>query len=164
MPNLIVIMGVSGCGKSTISMRFGEHTGWPVLEGDDFHPQANVDKMASGQPLTDQDRAQWLDALNIAIQGADPDIPVILACSALTPYVRKRLETGSGRTIDWVWLDAPHHFIQARMDARKDHFMPPALLQSQFDTLSAPENSQQINATHPIETIVKKLQTLYKIT
>lgn len=161
MQNLIVIMGVSGCGKSTISEKFGKVRDWPVLEGDDFHPQANVDKMAGGAPLNDEDRAGWLDALNQAIQTIPTHTPVILACSALTPYVRDRLETGSGRAVKWVWLDAPQGLIHARMNARKNHFMPPALLQSQFETLQAPQNCARIDASQSIEIIVAQLVSLF---
>ncbi|PHR91795.1 MAG: gluconate kinase [Robiginitomaculum sp.] len=161
MQNLMIIMGVSGCGKSTISQAFGTQTGWPVLEGDAYHPQSNVEKMAGGAPLTDQDRAAWLDALNQAISTLPQNAPVILACSALTPYVRDRLQSGTERTCHWIWLDAPQNLIQTRIDARKDHFMPPALLQSQFNALTAPADALRIDAAQSPQAIITDLLSAF---
>jgi len=135
-PPAIVVMGVSGSGKTSIGEGLAAHLGMPLLEGDQFHPKANIDKMSSGTPLTDDDRWPWLDAIATAMRDA-PD-GVIVTCSALRRVYRDRLRERAGRQVLFVFLDGSKETIAARLANRKGHFMPPSLLASQFATLEPP--------------------------
>jgi carbohydrate kinase (thermoresistant glucokinase family) len=134
-PAAIIVMGVSGSGKSTIGALLAEALGWPFADADGFHPAANVAKMAAGQPLTDADRWPWLDAIAAHI-GASRTAgqPVVVACSALRCAYRERLRAGHGDLIFLHLAGAPE-VIAARQAARQGHFMPPSLMASQFATL-----------------------------
>ena len=130
----IVVMGVSGSGKTTIAERLAGRLGWRLLEGDRFHPPANVAKMAAGTPLTDDDRWPWLRAIADTMgQGGD----AVVACSALKRAYRDVLRAGQA-DVRFVHLRGGRSVIAARMAARHDHFMPPALLDSQLATLEEP--------------------------
>ena len=133
----IVMMGVCGAGKTLVGRRLAERLGRRFVEGDDFHPGANVRKMASGVPLTDADRWPWLDALGSTIARADGR-GIVASCSALRRRYRERLRSHSPRPILFVLLDVPEPELARRMRERKDHFMPPALLESQLATLEEP--------------------------
>ena len=133
----VLVMGVSGCGKTTVAAGVAERLGWTLLEGDAFHPPANVAKMAAGTPLTDDDRWPWLRA--IAAEAARHD-NAVLACSALKRAYREILTPDV-----LVYLAGSKALIGERLGARKDHFMPPALLDSQFATLEPPGADE-----HPI--------------
>lgn len=163
MRQLIVIMGVSGCGKTTVGQLLSRALTASFLEGDDFHPEANITKMTAGKPLTDNDRALWLDNILQAVN-ASASPTLTLACSALTPYVQSRLTGGTNRTISWVWLSAPYETIAARLKARDNHFMPVNLLKSQFAALSPPEDAIEIgisgSADAAVDIIIKKLSAL----
>ena len=137
-PAAIIVMGVSGSGKSTIGALLAEALGWPFADADGFHPAANVAKMAAGQPLTDEDRWPWLDAIAAHI-GASRTAgqPVVVACSALRRAYRERLRAGHGDLIFLHLAGAPE-VIAARQAARQGHFMPPSLMASQFATLEDP--------------------------
>ena len=131
----LVVMGVAGCGKSTVAKALQERLGWIVAEGDDYHPASNIAKMSSGIPLTDEDRWPWLDT--IAAWTAEQDragLPTIVTCSALRRVYRDRLRAAPGRTV-FVHLTGTPELLTARMSARTDHFMPPTLLPSQLATL-----------------------------
>jgi len=156
MAKLIVIMGVSGCGKSTIGQKLSKALETDFLEGDDFHPASNVEKMSQGIPLTDEDRSLWLDHILGAVT-ASPAPVVTLACSALTPYVQDRLISGTERKISWVWLFAPIDTIAARLAQRENHFMPAALLQSQFDALYPPAGAIKIDVSASTESVVETI-------
>ncbi|RDD46369.1 putative gluconokinase [Trichoplax sp. H2] len=133
-------MGVSGCGKTTIGKALAKKIGCLFADGDDFHPPANVNKMKSGIPLTDQDRTPWLQTLNRLIQEwSQQQLSAVLACSALKKSYRMILlgNIGCGK-IRVIYLKGSFQLIKDRMVQRKDHFMPIALLQSQFDTLQEP--------------------------
>jgi gluconokinase len=132
----IVVMGVSGSGKTSIGEGLAAHLGMPLLEGDQFHPRANIDKMSSGTPLTDDDRWPWLDAIAAAMRDAPGG--VIVTCSSLRRVYRDRLRERAGRPVLFVFLDGSQETIAARLAERKGHFMPPSLLQSQFATLEPP--------------------------
>ena len=154
---LIVIMGPSGCGKSTVSAALAEAIGAPMLEGDEFHSQANRAKMAAGIALTDCDRADWIDRIWKAL--SDELAPrVVLACSALTPYVQSRLWEACDRDVQFVLLEAPREVLLQRMEQRTDHFMPVSLLDSQLDALTAPEDAIRIDAREPVEAIVSAIR------
>lgn len=131
----IVVMGVAGSGKSSVAVELQRRLGWPLAEGDDFHPEANIEKMSSGIPLTDEDRWPWLDL--IADWTAEQDAAsnsTIVTCSALRRVYRDRLRAAPGRTI-FVHLVGTEELLAERMNARAGHFMPPALLPSQLATL-----------------------------
>lgn len=134
IPVHLVVMGVSGTGKSTIATALRERLGWAMAEGDDFHPQANVDKMASGRPLMDADRWPWLQALAEWTAGHDAQgKPTIITCSALRRSYRELLLEGGPGTY-FVHLVGDKGLLLERMSER-EHFMPPSLLESQLDTL-----------------------------
>ena len=130
---VLVVMGVTGTGKSTVAGLLAGALGWDLAEGDDLHPAANVAKMHAGTPLTDEDRWPWLDRVAdwISVHTAS-GTPGIITCSALKRSYRDRLR---GPGVVFVHLDAPREVIAARLNARLDHFMPPALLDSQLATL-----------------------------
>jgi carbohydrate kinase (thermoresistant glucokinase family) len=137
-PAAIIVMGVSGSGKSTIGALLAEALGWPFADADGFHPPENVAKMAAGQPLTDEDRWPWLDAIAAHI-GASRRArqPVVVACSALRRAYRERLRAGHGDLIFLHLAGAPE-VIATRQAARQGHFMPPSLMASQYATLEDP--------------------------
>ena len=134
----IVLMGVSGCGKSTVGKLLSARTGAPFFDGDDFHPEQNVRKMASGTPLNDEDRRGWLETLRDLIN--DHDQPIIIACSALKQSYRDILSSGHIKP-RFVYLQGSKELLRERAHARagqEDHFMPVSLLESQLDTLEQP--------------------------
>ena len=131
---IVVLMGVSGAGKTTIGERLAQRLGWPLIEGDDYHPAANVAKMGAGIPLEDDDRWPWLDALNRRIRGEGN---AVVTCSALKESYRQRLLAGIAEA-RIVYLHAPKAVIAARVAARKHRYMPASLLDSQFATLEPP--------------------------
>lgn len=131
----LVIMGVAGCGKTTAAISLGTLTGWPVAEADDFHPQANIDKMSAGIPLTDEDRWPWLESLRDWMgQQAERGSSSIVTCSALKRSYRDLLSKAPGRVL-FIHLVAEQDALRTRMEQREGHFMPPELLPSQFATL-----------------------------
>jgi carbohydrate kinase (thermoresistant glucokinase family) len=137
-PAAIIVMGVSGSGKSTIGALLAEALGWPFADADGFHPAANVAKMAAGTPLTDADRWPWLDAIAAHIGAArGTGQPVVVACSALRRAYRERLRAGHSDLIFLHLAGAPA-VIAERQAARQGHFMPPSLMASQFATLEDP--------------------------
>ncbi len=139
---IVVVMGVSGSGKTTIAERLAEAQGWTLLEGDSFHPPANVAKMASGTPLTDEDRWPWLRAIAAAIDGYRArGESAVVACSALRRAYRDIL-IGEQKDVRLVYLKGSQSLIGDRLRARKGHFMPPALLESQFRTLEEPRSDE----------------------
>jgi len=136
---LVVVMGVSSSGKSTVGKQVAERLGAPFLEGDDYHPPANIKKMSAGIPLTDADRWPWLDAMGKALHDtAEKAGLAVGACSALRRAYRDRLVKAAGEPIVFVYLDGSYAEIDKRMKARKNHFMPESLLKSQFATLEPP--------------------------
>lgn len=138
MPNaVIIVMGVSGSGKSTIGKLLSAETGYPYFDGDDYHPQENVDKMASGSPLTDRDRLGWLKSLNRLAAEHAGNKGAVIACSALKESYRRILSDKIPR-ICWVYLSGTFETIMERVENRDHEFMPPDLLRSQFDTLEEP--------------------------
>jgi gluconokinase len=142
MPSpVIFIMGVSGSGKTTIGKKLSSSTGIPFFDADDFHPAANKEKMKAGQPLTDDDRQGWLLQLNSLAKKEEIKQGAIIACSALKQQYRKLLTDGILSKVYWVFLQGSFQLISERMKARQEHFMPPELLQSQFDILETPSGA-----------------------
>lgn len=134
-------MGVSGCGKTTVAKLFAQKSGAVFYEGDDFHPPENVAKMRAGIPLTDADRAGWLTALRkIISQSLSAGTFTALTCSALKAKYREQLQAGNPR-VQFVHLAGSREVIEARLKKRGGHFMPPALLDSQFAILEPPANA-----------------------
>ena len=154
---LTVLMGVSGCGKSSAAEALSAATGSPVLEGDDFHSEANVAKMSGRTPLTDADRADWVAAMSKAVaRSAAPQI--ILACSALTPFVQAGLSSKCGREIIWVYLEGSRELIHARLQARENHFMDATLLDSQFAALTVPSEAIHVSIDQSLTDLVNDIR------
>ncbi|HEX4456447.1 MAG TPA: gluconokinase [Polyangia bacterium] len=154
---VVIVMGPSGAGKSTIGLALADALGWEFLEGDDFHPQSNVDKMHRGEPLDDRDRAPWLARLATEIRArlaASTD--TVLACSALKRAYRAQLVVDA--RVRLVNLRASPELLAARLAARHDHFMPPSLLASQLQTLEPPTDAIDIDASQPLDAIVEELR------
>ena len=142
-PSAILLMGVAGCGKSTIGAALSERLGWPFRDADSFHPAANVAKMSAGTPLTDEDRWPWLAAIGAWLdERRATGKPGIVSCSALKRIYRARL-LDTRPDVRLVYLSGDQALIGARMRARKDHFMPPSLLTSQFATLEEPSPDER---------------------
>ena len=138
LPRALIVMGVSGSGKSTIAAALADQLGWRFADGDQFHPPANVAKMSAGRPLDDADRWPWLQAIADEIDRvANSGGHVVIACSALKRAYRDLLVHGRD-DVKLVHLDGSEALIAARMQQRRDHFMPPGLLKSQFATLEPP--------------------------
>ena len=141
-PTVLVVMGVSGTGKSTVAGLLAERLGWPMEEGDDLHPPANVEKMEHGVPLTDEDRWPWLDRVREWIDGqVARGEDGIITCSALRHAYRDRLRRPE---VVFVHLDGTQEVVAARLATRSGHFMPPSLLQSQLDTLEPPGPDERV--------------------
>ncbi|MEM6613893.1 MAG: gluconokinase [Cyanobacteria bacterium P01_C01_bin.72] len=152
-----VIMGVSGSGKSTVGQLMGDRTGWNFYDADDFHPQANLDKMNRGIALSDRDRLPWLKKLQKLISSTlDTDQSGILACSALKSEYRQILQQENEQVV-FVYLQGDYDCIQKRIKQRQGHFMNPDLLKSQFNTLEEPRNAIIIDVTLPLEQIVNQI-------
>ena len=145
-------MGVAGCGKSTFAKRAATYFSLPFFEGDDFHPRENIKKMQSGKPLDDVDREAWIDALADAIS-RERAADAIVACSALNGNVRARLQNGSGGEICYVWLTASFETIERRLKQRKNHFMSAAMLRSQMDALTPPDDAIVISVEASMDDI-----------
>ena len=158
MSTHVVVMGVAGCGKSTVSEAIRDNLDFVMAEGDDFHPQANIDKMSAGIPLTDEDRWPWLRVINtwmVAREALDQN--TVVSSSALKHVYRDLLRENVD--VFFVHLVGSQELILERMKERKDHFMPPSLLASQFDTLEnlgEDENGVVISVEDPIEVVVEK--------
>jgi gluconokinase len=143
---IILIMGVSGSGKTTIGQRLADMLRWEFLDADSFHPPSNRQKMSAGTPLSEQDRRPWLDALREAIdRWISEDRNVVLACSALSASARRILIPES-HSVKLVYLKGPFDLIQDRLARRPHHYMPQELLASQFDTLEEPAEALTIDA------------------
>ena len=142
-PTIILLMGVAGSGKSTIGEMLAAELNWPFRDADSFHPEANIAKMSRGQALTDADRGPWLDAIATWIDDCrEANRDAIVSCSALKRAYRHRLLSGRD-FVKLVFLKGDRALIAARMAARTDHFMPTALLDSQFETLEEPDGAEQ---------------------
>ncbi|MEH6436863.1 gluconokinase [Massilia sp. DD77] len=155
-----VIMGVSGCGKSTIGNALAHTCGVPFLEGDAFHPEANVAKMSAGVPLDDADRAGWLQALAAEIRRArQQGKGLVLSCSALKRRYRDLLREADP-ALQFVHLSGPRELIAARMQQRADHYMPPSLLESQLgilEPLQDDEAGMVLDITLAPSTLVERI-------
>jgi gluconokinase len=133
MTGRYIVMGVSGCGKSRIGAAFAAAIGARFIDGDSLHPKTNIDKMSRGEPLTDADRAPWLDCVG---QALGPQ--TVIACSALKRSYRNRIRQEAGAPVVFLFLQGPRDVLLERVSNRPDHFMPASLLDSQFAALEPP--------------------------
>jgi gluconokinase len=162
MKCVVVVTGPSGAGKSTIGKQLADALGWTFIEGDDLHPAANVDKMRSGIPLSDKDRAPWLDALHERIsQQLAAGEPAVIACSALKRAYRQQLRVDP-QSVHFVHLAADYRLLRERIRKRKGHFMKAGMLKSQLATLEPPERALTIDASRPVAEIVSELREQFQ--
>ena len=155
---IVIVMGVSGSGKTTIGQLLAKDLDWPFYEGDAFHPRVNVEKMTQGVPLTDEDRTAWLTRLQDLIhQLLDRFESAVLACSALKQQYRDRLK-GNCQEVAFVYLRASYDIAQERLLLRKGHFLKADLLASQFDTLEEPEGVLTVNSDRSPSAIVHEIK------
>jgi gluconokinase len=152
-----ILMGVSGSGKSTIGACVAQSLGLPFIEGDDYHPPANVAKMASGSPLDDVDRLAWIDALMKSIN-ACPEQNAIVACSALTRVIRTRIRTRSTRPVVFLYLSAAPTEIENRLHRRGQHFMKAGMLPSQLATLQPSAEAISIDTSTSLPEVCAAVQ------
>ncbi len=155
---IVVLMGVTGSGKTTVGKVLAKELGWKFLDADDYHPPANIEKMRQGVPLTDEDRKPWLQTLARLIQDArDRGENIVLGCSALKhvyqEYLRHDLDV-----VHYVCLCGPEEVIQKRLDARKGHFMNPDLLDSQLEILEPPEDAIRVDVSGTPEEIAGEIR------
>lgn len=154
MPQAIVLMGVSGSGKTSVGLRLSEILGWRFFDGDDLHPRENIVKMTSGIPLNDDDRSAWLESLHDLIEGQlNEGYSILVACSALKRKYRDQLRKGNPG-LTFVYLKGDYELIFSRMEGRKTHYMDSRMLQSQFDDLEEPKQAIVINIDQNVESIV----------
>ncbi|WNZ62907.1 gluconokinase [Myxococcus sp. MxC21-1] len=156
---VVIIMGVSGAGKTTVGRTLAAELGWRFIDADDLHPRSNVVKMAAGAPLTDEDRAPWLRKLRDEVaralaQGED----VVMAFSGLKQAYRTLLEELDPAHVKWVFLHAPHEVLARRMSQRQGHFMPASLLESQMAAMELPSRALSVDVTPPPADIVKHIR------
>jgi len=154
----VVLMGVSGCGKTTVGVALAHTLGWRFVDGDGFHPPANVARMRAGQALGDTDREPWLDRLNAVLRhGVAKGEPAVLACSALKRTYRERLAQRVPGVL-FVHLTGSFELISSRLAARRHEYMPPTLLRSQFDTLEAPAEALTVDVSAPVDEVVERIR------
>jgi gluconokinase len=156
-PVFIILMGVSGCGKTTVGKELARRLGWDYFDADDFHSPANIAKMAAGIPLTDADRAPWLASLHELISTSlSARHPGVLACSALKERYRQQLLEQNAR-VQIVYLKGSYALIKSRVLARSEHYMKLGLLRSQFDSLEEPKNALVVDISLSVYEIVSEI-------
>lgn len=160
---IILVMGVSGSGKTTVGQLLAKSLGWEFCDADALHPVANIKKMSCGIPLDDVDRKPWLGRLQQAIaQWLQEDKNMVLACSALKVAYRQILLQDK-ECIRLIYLKGDFKIIQERLKKRPDHYMSPELLQSQLDTLEEPSEAIYIDVSQPPEVVVREIKTKLRI-
>jgi gluconokinase len=160
---IIILMGVAGSGKTTVGQLLASDLGWRFYEGDDFHPQANIDKMQRGIPLTDTDRWPWLQALRHVLDGClAQGTSAVMACSALKQTYRDYLMHGCDE-IKLVYLQGSYDLLSQRLAQRQGHFMPKALLASQFATLEEPQQGLLVDVANTPEALVAVIRQALRV-
>lgn len=157
MNRAIMIMGVSGAGKSTVGVRLAGALDGVFVEGDDYHPPENIAQMKAGQPLTESLRLPWLDLLSAAVQVARLRHDTVFTCSALKESHRARLRAAIP-ALQVVYLHGAQAIIRQRLEHREDHFMPASQLEAQFSTLEPPTDCLSIGIDQPVESLVQRLK------
>ena len=153
---IIIVMGVSGCGKTTIAKKLAEKLNWEFFEGDQYHPPENIARMSHGVPLTDQDRAIWLTTLaNLISDQLQSNQQAVLACSALKQ--KYRLQLAVDQRVRFVYLKVDQNSLLQRLQQRGDHFMKPDMLVSQLLALEEPADAITLDANEEPEKIVEKV-------
>ena len=152
---VVIIMGVTGSGKSTVARALADHVGWRFCDADDLHSAENVERMRHGVPLDDERRDPWLRAVRRAIDEAVArHQSIVVACSALKERYREILSNGVDG-LRFVHLTAPEEVLRRRLQQRPDHFAGVSLLASQFNTLEPPERALTLDATQPVDRLVE---------
>jgi gluconokinase len=162
-PLRLVLMGVAGSGKSSVGEALASQIGAIYFDGDDLHPQANIDKMSRGEPLNDDDRWPWLTLVGEALEKAEGTL--IIGCSALKRVYRDHIREKANGTVIFVHLAGSREVISARMGARTGHFMPTTLLDSQFATLQPPADDEQavtVDIDQSLDGVVQSIITALK--
>lgn len=150
---VVILMGVSGAGKTAVGKRLAARLGWPFRDGDDLHPVANVRKMSAGVPLTDADRRPWLETIHDLILSIEADgRSAVIACSALKEAYRRLLLDGTRET-RLVYLRGDPELIESRLRQRRDHFFDADLLQSQFDALEEPRDAIVVDVDAGLDSV-----------
>lgn len=161
MNTVFYVMGVSGSGKSTVGKLLAESLEIPFFDGDDFHPKENIEKMSNGIPLNDEDRQGWLLTLNDLAKNELSQNSCVIVCSALKEKYRELLSTSIEAHVKWIHLVGTYNQILDRMNNRENHFMSSSMLQSQFETLEAPERAINVdinlNPNDIIKYIIKQI-------
>ena len=155
---IAVVMGVSGAGKTAVGEALARGLGWRFIDADDYHPDANVAKMAAGQPLDDDDRWPWLDRLNAMLRR---EKDAVLACSALKERYRTRLAAGIER-IEWIWLKGDFDLIHSRLLRRRHRYMPASLLESQYAALEPPARAITVDVSADVSACVAEIAALLR--
>jgi gluconokinase len=154
---VVLLMGVSGSGKTTIGTRLAAEQGWPFADGDDYHPAANVEKMRNGVPLTDADRAPWLDSLRaLIVRWIETGSSGVLACSALKQAYRERL--AARPEVRLLYLRASPELLRTRLHERVGHYMKEGMLESQLATLEEPGDAIVIDVSGSVEDSVRQIR------
>lgn len=160
---IVVLMGVSGCGKTTVGRVLARRLGWSFYEGDEFHPAANIEKMSKGIALTDADRLPWLAEIKKTIDEClERGLDAVIACSALRKRYRRILSDNVAE-LQFVYLQGDYSTIRERMIARKDHYMKPGMLESQFDSLEEPDNAIVVDISRSPKFIALQIEKVIAV-
>ncbi|WP_426369597.1 gluconokinase [Pseudocolwellia sp. HL-MZ7] len=159
---IYIVMGVSGCGKSTVGSLLSEKLSVPFYDADDFHFPESIEKMSQGTPLTDEDRKPWLTLLANNIVQWESDGGAVLACSALKQSYRELLSSTTNKVVQFIYLEGSQELLSSRLRNRESHYMPETLLQSQLATLEVPQEALTVSISSSLDDMITEI--LQKIT
>lgn len=162
-PMVLILMGVSGSGKTTVGRQLADEFGWPFYEGDDFHSDASVEKMSRGVPLDDADRKSWLEKIHdLAARRIEDGRSAVVACSALKQKYRATIRGDHGERVQFVYLKGSFDLIKQRLKERTNHYMPASLLKSQFKAMQEPDAEEEgvveVNIAQPPPAIAEDIR------